>query len=141
MQRELLRKNAATGKKRPSSKESQPANNEAKRDDMEMDHGLLVTTARRIGSVLGKIVARTEASLSPGGPTNQVAPKKTPRANQSRKSAVKRGSIETGSGNRHLKALSKSQLKRPLRRSPLMKVKRKPRAESLAARNVRSNQE
>ena len=34
MERELLRKNAATSKRRPSSNESQPVNNEGKRDDI-----------------------------------------------------------------------------------------------------------
>jgi len=140
MEPQLLRKNAATGKRGPSSNEFQPLNRESKRDDMQLNNGLLVTTARRIGSVLGKIVARTEASLSPRRPTMELTPKKTPRTNRTRKASARRRSSETGSEGSQLKPANKSHGKdtHSVRRSPSRNVKRK---RSPASRNARSDQE
>lgn len=138
MERQLVRKDAVTGKPQSRSSNSDALANS---DHRQPNQSLLVTTARRIGSVVGKIIAKAENSLSPRKPRIQLEPKTQSRA---RKASPKRRTIATAPEKTHV---AKPVLKTPLEersdsasRSPLKNVKRKPRTKSLAARNARSDQ-
>jgi hypothetical protein len=85
--------------RKPTAKRSRPHKRTAqggpsrsvelsKDDDMASDQSLLVTTSRRIGSVLGKIVATTEQSFA--RKQTKLLPKKGTSARRSRKASVKR---------------------------------------------------
>jgi hypothetical protein len=88
-------KNAAKGS-RPNLKRAQSGPSKSgglsKGDNMAPDQSLLVTTSRRIGSVLGKIVATTEQSLA--RKQTKLSPKKRTSARRSRKASVKRGTTK-----------------------------------------------
>ena len=131
MERQLVRKNGAR-KRRSVLSEVQ--------SDSQPDQSLLVSTARRIGSVLGKIVAKTENSLSPGKPRIKLTPKTT--VSPSRKTLAKRKSAEV-SEKGSSKAVSKTQMRRApsVSRSRSKNVKRQSRANRPASRKARSNQE
>jgi len=86
-------KKAAKGS-RPDLKRAQSGpSKSSKGDDMAPDQSLLVTTSRRIGSVLGKIVAATEQSFA-RKPTIKLPPKKRISARRPRKASVKRGATK-----------------------------------------------
>jgi len=90
MKRQNVRKSAAKGS-RPHLRKAQGGPSESiessKDPEMAPDQSLLVTTSRRIGSVLGKIVAATEQSLA-----RKQSIKLPPR--RSRKASVKRGTTK-----------------------------------------------
>ena len=89
-------KNAAKGS-RPYKRKAQGGPSESaemsKDDDMASDQSLLVTTSRRIGSVLGKIVAATEQSFA-RKQRIKLPPKKRISAHRPRKASVKRGATK-----------------------------------------------
>ncbi len=95
MKRQNVRKPAAKGS-RPHLRKAQGGPSESielsKDDDMAPDQSLLVTTSRRIGSVLGKIVATTEQSFA--RKQTKLSPKKRTSARRSRKASVKRGTTK-----------------------------------------------
>ena len=95
MKRQSVRKPAAKGS-RPHKRAAQGGPSElvelSKDDDKASDQSLLVTTSRRIGSVLGKIVATTEQSLA--RKQTKLSPKKRTSARRSRKASVKRGTTK-----------------------------------------------
>ena len=95
MKRQNVRKHAAKGS-RPHKRTAQGGPSESversKDDDMASDQSLLVTTSRRIGSVLGKIVATTEQSFA--RKQTKLLPKKNTSARRSRKASVKRGTTK-----------------------------------------------
>jgi hypothetical protein len=95
MKRQNVRKHAAKGS-RPHKRTAQGGPSESversKDDDMASDQSLLVTTSRRIGSVLGKIVATTEQSFA--RKQTKLLPKKSTSARRSRKASVKRGTTK-----------------------------------------------
>jgi len=142
MERQLTRKSAVKGK-RPHSKISNPPgiSNEgfsrSNRDDIAPDKSFLVATARRIGSLLGRIVAKTETSfLADLPPTKRSSP------SQSRKASVKRRSIATGAEKQSPKFVRQRKLKGTgFARRPIPQ-KLKPRSSApLAARKSRSSPE
>jgi hypothetical protein len=96
MKRQNARKPAAKGS-RPHLRKAQGVPSESiessKDDDMAPDQSLLVTTSRRIGSVLGKIVAATEQSFAQKQ-SIKLPPKKRISARRSRKAPVKRGTTK-----------------------------------------------
>ena len=146
MERQLIQKAGARPMSRSSLSQAQSRPSKpsefANSDRPQSDQSLLVSTARKIGSVLGKLVAKTEKSLSPRKPGIELALKKKNDASRSRKASVKRGSSEAGSKRSRLKVVNKSQLKSidSVRHSPSRNVKRKSRAENLASRTARSDQ-
>ena len=89
-------KNAAKGS-RPHLKRAQSGPSKSgglsKGDNMAPDQSLLVTTSRRIGSVLGKIVAATEQSFA-RKQRIKLPPKKRISARRPRKASVKRGATK-----------------------------------------------
>jgi len=94
MKRQSVRKPAAKGS-RPHKRAAQGGPSELvelSKDDKASDQSLLVTTSRRIGSVLGKIVATTEQSLA--RKQTKLSPKKRTSARRSRKASVKRGTTK-----------------------------------------------
>ena len=81
-------KKAAKGS-RPDLKRAQSGpSKSSKGDDMAPDQSLLVTTSRRIGSVLGKIVAATEQSFA------RKQRIKLPPKKRISKASVKRGATK-----------------------------------------------
>ena len=95
MKRQNVRKPEAKGS-RPDPRKAQGGPSDSiessKDDDMAPDQSLLVTTSRRIGSVLGKIVATTEQSLA--RKQTKLSPKKRTSTRRSRKASVKRGTTK-----------------------------------------------
>jgi len=93
MERQLARKSAVKGKSRHSSdkisnqtESSNEGFNGSNRDDIVPDKSFLVTTARKIGSLLGRMVAKTEnSSMADLPPTKRSSP------SQSRKASVNGG--------------------------------------------------
>jgi hypothetical protein len=89
-------KNAAKGT-RPNLKRAQSGPSKSggllKGHNMAPDQSVLVTTSRRIGSVLGKIVAATEQSFA-RKQTIKLPPKKRISARRPRKASVKRGATK-----------------------------------------------
>ena len=114
MERRFVRRNATIGKHRSVLSDSQGTSSNSK--DLTQSYAsqpgqsLLRSTARRIGSVLGKIVARTENSFSRGKPRIEL-PKTTMGSSQ--KTSAKRNSPEVSEKNVS-KAVSKTQVKRAL---------------------------
>jgi hypothetical protein len=101
---------------------------------MAPEQSLLVTTSRRIGSVLGKIVATTEQSLA--RKQTKLLPKKRTSTRRSRKASVKRGTTKSSNMFSERNGNADS-----LRHSLSMYVRRGFRAKRLAARNARSYRE
>ena len=95
MERHFVRKNATIRKPHSVLSDAQGASSNSKdstqSDDSQPGQSLLGSTARRIGSVLGKIVARTENSFSRRKPRIEL-PKNTMGSSQ--KTSVKRKSLE-----------------------------------------------
>jgi hypothetical protein len=95
MKRQNARKPAAKGS-RPHLRKAQGVPSESiessKDDDMAPNQSLLVTTSRRIGAVLGKIVATTEQSFA--RKQTKLLPKKRTSARRSRKASVKWGTTK-----------------------------------------------
>jgi hypothetical protein len=143
MERQLARKSAAKRKSHSSNKISnQPdSSNEgfsgSNRDAIVPDKSFLVTTARKIGSLLGRIVAKTEkSSMADLSPTKRSSP------SQSRKSSVKRRGIATGA-EKQSKVVSQRKLKGTGSARHATSKKPKPRssAQTLAERKSRSGPE
>ena len=146
MERQLARKSAAKGKSRHRSNKisNQPDSsnegfNGSNRDDVVADKSFLVTTARKIGSLLGRMVAKTEKSSSMA----DLPPTKRSRPSQSRKASVKRRSIATGAEKQSPKVVSQRKLKGTGSARHVTSKKPKPRssAQALAARKSRSGPE
>ena len=145
MERQLARKSAAKGKSRHSSNKisSQPdSSNEgfsgSDRDAIVADKSFLVTTARKIGSLLGRMAAKTEKSSMADFPST-----KRSRPSQSRKASVKRQSIVTRAEKQSPKVVSQRKLKGTGSARHATSKKPKPRssAQTLAARKSRSGPE
>ena len=83
MERQLVRKNRIPRKRRSVLGEAQsgPSNSvdRTPSDNAKPEHSLLVSTARRIGSVLGKIVARAGHSFNARKPRIELTSKTTVR--------------------------------------------------------------
>ena len=141
MERQLVQKNGAPRKRRSVLSEVQSGpRGLAHSDNSQRDESLLVSTARRIGSVLGKIVAKTENPLSPPRPTMAFTPKTT--VSPSRKTSAERESPEPSKKSSY-KAVSKTQVKgaHSVRRSRSKNVKQQSRANRPGPRKVRRDQQ
>jgi hypothetical protein len=143
MERHFVRKNATIRKPRSVLSDAQGASSNSKdstqSDDSQPGQSLLGSTARRIGSVLGKIVARTENSFSRRKPIIEL-PKNTMGSSQ--KTSAKRKSPEV-SEKYVSKAGSKTQVKRTLSvgHSRSKNLKRQSRVNRPASRKAPSTQE
>ena len=130
MERQVIRKKRTARKGRSGLSEVQSGPSSLTNgDDSHTDPSLLVSTARRIGSVLGKIVVKTENSLSsrkPMSPSQKSAKGKSPQVSE----------------NSFSKADSKTQVKGAhSTHSRSTNLKRKPRAQRPASRKARTDQE
>jgi len=143
MERHLVRKSATTRKRRSVLSDAHGASSNSRdlthTDDSHPGQSLLGSTARRIGSVLGKIVARTENSFSRRKP--RIEPPKT-TLGSSQKTSAKRKSSEVSEKNAS-KAVSKTQVKRALSvgHSRSKNLKRQSRTNRAASRKAPSDQE
>lgn len=145
MERQLARKSAVKGKSRHSSSRisNQPdSSNEgfsgSNRDDILPDRSFLVTTARKIGSLLGRMVAKTEkSSMADFPPTKRSSP------SRSRKASVKRRSLATRAEKQPPKVVSQRKLKvtGSARHATSKKLKHRSPAQTRAARKPRSGPE
>ena len=141
MERQFDRKDSGTGKNRPSLGQAQRRSSKSDEvaNPMRSDSGRLITTARRIGSVLGRLIAKTEKSLSPQN--SNIAPRNQSRAKRSSKPPSKPGSSATVSQKSQVKAAGKSPFRssNPARRLASRNRRRRSRVQSLAPRNARSD--
>ena len=145
MERQLARKSAAKGKSRHSSNKisNQPdSSNEgysgSNRDAIVPDKSFLVTTARKIGSLLGRMVAKKEkSSMADVPPTKQSSP------SRSRKASEKRRSIATRAEKQSPKVVSQRKLKGTgsARQTTSKKLKPRSSSQTLATRKSRSGPE
>ena len=147
MERQLARKSAAKGKSRHSSNKisNQPdSSNEgysgSNRDAIVPDKSFLVTTARKIGSLLGRMVAKKEKSSMADVPPMK---RSSPSRSRSRKASVKRRRIAPGAEKQSRKVVSLRKLKGTgsARQTTSKKLKPRSSSQTLATRKSRSGPE
>ena len=139
MERHIVRKNATSRKPRSVLSDAHHASSYSKdsiqSDDSQPGHSLLGSTARRIGAVLGKIVARTENSFSRRKPGIEL-PKTT--VGSSQKTSARGKSPQKNVS----KVVSKSQVKHALSvHSRSKNLKRQSRRNRPASRKAPRTQE
>ena len=135
MERQLARRSPVKGKSRHSSNNNEGSSG-SNRDDIPPDKSFLVTTARKIGSLLGRMVAKTEkSSMADLPPTKRSSP------SRSRKAPVKRRSIATGAAKQSPRVVRQRKLNGNGSARQATSKKPKSSAQTMAARKSRSNLE
>jgi len=140
MERQFVRKNGITHKRRSIEAQNNPSSSKdlTPGDGRQPGQTLINSTARSIGSMLGKIVARSENSFNRRKPRIEPTPTTTVISHQ--KTSANRKSSDVSEENVS-KAVSKTQVKHALsvRRSPSKNLKRQSRANRPTSRKTRSD--